>query len=397
LGEPIEFFEQLINNIQNAKNNIILSSLYIGNGDKEARLYNAIEDFLSRGGKALIILDFNRGQRGKISSKTTLQSIQTKYPASLTLKFFKSELMDQSKIASKIPQLKETVSTQHTKIYICDEKLILSGANLESAYFTNRQDRYIQFENTDLVNFFTSVAHIISTHSYSIVNNEIIPSTTNNDEIKASVSNLFTNIAACSNNHDTIFYPNVQAGWHDINVEEFDIISAISSLSAKDKLYFCSGYFNPPKSLCEALKTTPADLYLLGADARSNGFYKTKFPKSGITPAYQIFAENMESKLSQRNYILEEWFREKWTFHAKGMWFYNQDGCFGTTIGSSNFSCRSQARDLEAGGIILTRNAELMKKFELEQRNIWKYNSLRKINKVPTWVKFVAPRIRSYF
>ena len=86
LGEPVEFFEQLINNIQNAKNNIILSSLYIGNGDKEARLYNAIEDFLSRGGKALIILDFNRGQRGKISSKTTLQSIQTKYPASLTLK-----------------------------------------------------------------------------------------------------------------------------------------------------------------------------------------------------------------------------------------------------------------------------------------------------------------------
>ena len=86
LGEPIEFYEQLISNIENAKNNIILSSLYIGNGDKEARLYNAIEDFLSRGGKALIILDFNRGQRGKISSKTILQSIQSKYPESLTLK-----------------------------------------------------------------------------------------------------------------------------------------------------------------------------------------------------------------------------------------------------------------------------------------------------------------------
>lgn len=86
LGEPIEFYEQLISNIENAKNNIILSSLYIGNGDKEARLYNAIEDFLSRGGEALIILDFNRGQRGKISSKTILQSIQSKYPESLTLK-----------------------------------------------------------------------------------------------------------------------------------------------------------------------------------------------------------------------------------------------------------------------------------------------------------------------
>ena len=86
LGEPTEFYDQLINNIENAKNNIILSSLYIGNGEKEARLYNAIEDFLSRGGDALIILDFNRGQRGKISSKTILQSIQQKYPDRLTLK-----------------------------------------------------------------------------------------------------------------------------------------------------------------------------------------------------------------------------------------------------------------------------------------------------------------------
>ena len=180
-----------------------------------------------------------------------------------------------------------------------------------NSFFDRLKDRYIQFENAELVNFFASVANIISTHSYSIVDNELIPSTVNNDQIKASVSNLFTNIAACSKNHDTIFYPNVQAGWHDINVEEFNVISAITSLSENDKLYFCSGYFNPPKSLCEALKTTPADLYLLGADARSNGFYKTKFPKSGITPAYQIFAENMESKLSQRNYILEEWFREK--------------------------------------------------------------------------------------
>ena len=162
-----------------------------------------------------------------------------------------------------------------------------------------------------MINFFTSVANIISTHSCSMEKNEIIRSKSSNDQIKASVSNLFTNIATCSKNHDTIFYPNVQAGWHDINVEEFDIIEAITSLTENDKLYFCSGYFNPPKSLCEALKTTPADLYLLGADARSNGFYKTKFPKSGITPAYQIFAENMESKLSQRNYILEEWFREK--------------------------------------------------------------------------------------
>ena len=52
--------------------------------------------------------------------------------------------MEQSKIVKRISQLQETLATQHTKIYLADDELILSGANLETAYFTNRQDRYIQ-------------------------------------------------------------------------------------------------------------------------------------------------------------------------------------------------------------------------------------------------------------
>ena len=40
--------------------------------------------------------------------------------------------MNQSQIASRIPQLKETISTQHTKIYIADKKLILSGVSQTS-------------------------------------------------------------------------------------------------------------------------------------------------------------------------------------------------------------------------------------------------------------------------
>ena len=63
-----------------------LSSLYIGNGEKEERLYTAIEDFLARGGKALIILDYNRGQRGKLSSRAFLSEIKQKYPGNLKLK-----------------------------------------------------------------------------------------------------------------------------------------------------------------------------------------------------------------------------------------------------------------------------------------------------------------------
>ena len=60
------------------------------------------------------------------------------------LKYFYSPLVEQSKILKRISQVQETLATQHTKIYLADDQLILSGANLETAYFKNRQDRYIQ-------------------------------------------------------------------------------------------------------------------------------------------------------------------------------------------------------------------------------------------------------------
>ena len=49
----------------------------------------------------------------------------------------------------------------------------------------------------------------------------------------------------------------------------------------------------------------------MSADPRSNGFYKTRFPKSGITPAYQLFADHLIEQLNQREYTLHEWHREK--------------------------------------------------------------------------------------
>lgn len=37
----------------------------------------------------------------------------------------------------------EVVGVQHMKIYVFDDQLILSGANLSNTYFTDRQDRYL--------------------------------------------------------------------------------------------------------------------------------------------------------------------------------------------------------------------------------------------------------------
>ena len=85
----------------------------------------------------------------------------------------------------------------------------------------------------------------------------------------------------------------------------------LKSLTPEDTLHFCSGYLNPPDALARVLATMPAELHLLSADPRSNGFFNTKFPKSGITPAYQLFADHMIEKLSERDYTLQEWHRQQ--------------------------------------------------------------------------------------
>ena len=85
----------------------------------------------------------------------------------------------------------------------------------------------------------------------------------------------------------------------------------LKSLTPEDTLHFCSGYLNPPDALAHVLAEMPAELHLLSADPRSNGFFNTKFPKSGITPAYQLFADHMIEKLSERDYTLQEWHRQQ--------------------------------------------------------------------------------------
>ena len=83
LLHPTDFYHMLLRNIDQAQHRLVLSSLYIGNDEMAARLYQSISHFCARGGQALIIVDFNRGQRGAQSSRKLLGEIQAKYPRQL--------------------------------------------------------------------------------------------------------------------------------------------------------------------------------------------------------------------------------------------------------------------------------------------------------------------------
>jgi CDP-diacylglycerol--glycerol-3-phosphate 3-phosphatidyltransferase len=86
LSTPAEFYEQLIQNIAQAKDRLVITSLYIGNGELEEKLYREIESFLERGGSATIIVDHGRGLRGeKKSTYARCLKMYKQYHHNLTL------------------------------------------------------------------------------------------------------------------------------------------------------------------------------------------------------------------------------------------------------------------------------------------------------------------------
>ena len=68
------------------------------------------------------------------------------------------------------PRVREIVGVQHMKIYIFDDTLILSGANISHSYLTNRQDRIVLFKNNrKLANRFHDIAKCIASNSFQVV------------------------------------------------------------------------------------------------------------------------------------------------------------------------------------------------------------------------------------
>ena len=189
------------------------------------------------------------------------------------LKLFKSKLQDKSLVASRIPQLKETVSTQHTKIYAADDRLILSGANLEKTYFTNRQDRYIEFNSSKLVDFFANLAETIGEHSWEDDGAKLSRPDRDSERLHEDLIESFSRLPPNTEGNDTVFYPNVQAGWSDVKIE---VLFRISKTNKKNTFETKGNKFTDDAEISQIRRYAPLLLGLL-KPARANHIRPGRF------------------------------------------------------------------------------------------------------------------------
>ncbi|EEB05172.1 CDP-diacylglycerol-glycerol-3-phosphate3-phosphatidyltransferase [Schizosaccharomyces japonicus yFS275] len=425
LLKPDEFYSNLKKMILEAKRNVFLTTLYIGKEEKE--LIEVLRSALTNNSmlQVSIVADALRSTREtpKESSASLLVTLKKEFPERVQIRLYHTPNLHGFKKRVVPPRMNEGWGLQHMKIYGADDAVMLSGANLSHDYFTNRQDRYHIIHDKEVTAFYHGVHQALCKLSFacnpnsgnSDMKNAIpyklewknsAPSPLHKPRaFKREASSIFRfalqpGTLSTQKHADTVLYPLFQltpilAGPSSESTEA-TAVCCIGEQMTKEKIpwTFTAGYFNVYQELRRHLLSAKGKGTVVVASQTANGFYKSPGPSGMIPGAYQYIAERFLSVAKKLHSPLdvEEYARDKYTYHAKGIWLNSLKTShpFLTTIGSSNYTRRSLNLDLEATAVIVTRSAPLQLAFAAEIQNIRTFScsmQQKTLAKVPLYVK----------
>ncbi|CAI5738303.1 unnamed protein product [Hyaloperonospora brassicae] len=419
LSTPRDFYDQLLHNIRHAERRVSIASLYIGTGPYERAIVEALARRLRDRPELQVhlVLDYARGQRScgasAATSVTLLAPLLAAFPRNVELSLFRVPQLSSLAATLLSSPLNETLGVCHAKVYLVDDTLVLSGANLSADYFTDRQDRYVQLRHCgELGQFYHDFVEVVKTFAYQV---KLEPSSTrgrgrggtgqgssqsdlpyrlvppelayDSDEAKGALKQALEQLVDPAKHVsktvdpasvvDTWAIPTLQftpvAMDHDRQV----VSTLVETLPRGSQLQIASGYLNFPPFLKDLLVTCEAHLDVISAAPQANGFYNARGVKGALPMAYSLIEQDFFEQTLGRNFptVLREYNRPGWTFHGKGMWWRprlrnSHATGFGlpqlTVVGSSNFGQRSYGCDLESNLVMFTRNPVLQRQLQNE-------------------------------
>ncbi|KAL8939644.1 MAG: hypothetical protein Q9216_003252 [Gyalolechia sp. 2 TL-2023] len=365
LEGPKEFYETLKQKIRTAKRRIYLSTLYIGKTEHElvATIHEALTNEPAL--KVSILTDALRGTREdpEPSCASLLASLIADFPDRVEVRMYHTPNLTGLRKRFIPRRINEGWGLQHIKLYGVDNEVILSGANLSSDYFTNRQDRYHVFSSKRVADHFSRIHHAVcsvssllqisgatSSPSHTLEWPQSNPSPSPLADPKGFIAAatslllpLSTASASPAQSHatpetsprssksTTILYPLVSQP-PTINTELPSLRTLLCSPNLQSYT-FTAGYFNPHPLVTSTLLSlssspSPAQGTILTASPHANGFYNSP-GVSGLLPAAYTHLSLRFLQAARRKSAdikLREWQRgtvgEKggWTYHAKGVW-----------------------------------------------------------------------------
>lgn len=440
LTSPEQFYQAMKARIKTAKRRVVMASLYLGTGQLEKELVDCMEEALQRSQdcshasdlKVSILLDYTRGSRGQINSRTMLLPLLQRFTSQMRVSLYHTPDL-RGLLRMLVPQrFNETIGVQHIKVYLFDDSIIISGANLSDSYFTNRQDRYVLLENcSEVADFFSDLVEAVGDislqlqpdDSVTMLEGMVHPYKGNRQDFSAVARKRIMEVVNTaqmrqqllsqsedSEDEDTWVFPLIQMKPLGIQVDEQVTQRLLTDAGPDSTVFLTSGYFNLTRAYVRLVLGPGARYRILTASPEVNGFFGAKGVAGAIPAAYIHIARqfyNQVYQLGQQERVhLHEYHRPQWTFHAKGLWYYLQGQerpCL-TLIGSPNFGYRSVHRDLEAQIAIVTENEELQSQLQEEQEMLYQRSTEvssstfeRPDRHVKLWVKLVTPFIKNFF
>lgn len=429
INEPNDFYNTLIRRATEAKFRISLASLYLGVGKLESDLLKVIQQNLTQNDKLKIniLLDYTRGTRGKKNSKAMIMPL-VRQSQNCTLSLYHTPLLRGITKRLAPARWNELLGLQHMKIYLFDDTVLISGANLSSDYFSNRQDRYVEIQDQHLANFFSNLIGKVQEFSMNVDSTgvpklheswKLLPYESDQQVFAAEARNrlqgffqkTFEDQKRKNETHtdaDTWIFPTLEMGQLNIHHDSLVMKRILNSAEKGSTLNMATGYFNLTQNLMDTLvNDSSASCSIIMSHPSCNGFKGAKGPAGGIPDAYTLIARQFYEKIKQQGQesriSLLEYERNSWTYHAKGIWYTpkaSTSPCM-TVIGSSNYGERSVNRDLESQVCIVTSNKALQNELKLEYDHLNQYANTAEnqlvARFVPRWVKTVVFLFKNFF
>ncbi|MCJ1382914.1 CDP-diacylglycerol--glycerol-3-phosphate 3-phosphatidyltransferase [Xylographa soralifera] len=368
LEGPSDFYNTLKNKIKLAKKRIYLSTLYIGKSEHE--LVSCIQQALQQNKdlKVSILTDALRGTREtpEPSCASLLSPLVVDFPDQVEIRMYHTPNLTGLRKRFIPKRINEGWGLQHMKLYGIDNEVILSGANLSSDYFTNRQDRYHMFSSKRVADYFARIHYTmcrvsfllepsITSGKYRLVwpGDNAAPSPLEDPKsYVAATTELFKPLIATStpsqapsSSQNTAFntaiFPLLILP-RSLNNELPALQSLLSTpLPYGASYFFTAGYFNPDPAITASLlaassnlqassdNQSPISTTVLTASPWANGFYGSKGVSGMLPPAYTLLSRRFLHAATQTApgaVTLREWRRgtvglmDGWTYHAKGLW-----------------------------------------------------------------------------
>lgn len=382
LETPSRCHHRLLELIASAQTRILITALYLQDDEAGREVLNALYEAKAKNPKLYIrvYVDFHRAQRGLIGKGPSLGNGELYYKMAVNC--------EAPPAIYGVPvKRREIFGVMHLKGFVFDNTVLYSGASINNVYMDYaeryRLDRYHEIHSASLADAMCAFATEAFHSNFAVQDfsqGQVKAAKEMRDEIKQLRRHLtevqYSFKGGWIHKNEVGITPVAGLGKRH-NLLNRDLLWLIGA--AKESLFICTPYFNPPKVLLNALNEAlerGIHMTLIVGDKVANDFFireNEEFSTVGAVP--YIYEQNLKDFIqSHQQYIdrnqldIRLWADGQNTYHVKGL-YVDQNLALMT---GNNLNPRAWALDLENGLIIHDPNHLLKEKFMHEQQYLLK-------------------------